>query len=79
MILGKSSRQSIILNIINIKIKESLSVIFLLGFTIDNWLTFKHHTDTLWCFSWFQTSSVEKNKELFNYWQDKTTLQYIYK
>ena len=47
MIRGKSSRQSIILNIINIKIKESLSVIFLLGFTIDNRLTFKHHTDTL--------------------------------
>ena len=35
MILGKSTRQSIILNINNIKIRESSSVV-LLGLTIDN-------------------------------------------
>ena len=35
MILGKSTRQSIILNINNVKIRESSSVV-LLGLTIDN-------------------------------------------
>ena len=42
MILGKSTRQTIILNINNIKIRESQNV-ELLGFTIDNRLTFKDH------------------------------------
>ena len=42
MILGKSTRQSIILNINNVKIRESSSVI-LLGLTVDNRLTFKDH------------------------------------
>ena len=40
MILGKSTRQTIILNINNIKIRESQNV-ELLGLTIDNRLTFK--------------------------------------
>ena len=39
-ILGKSIRQSIILNINNVKIRESSSVV-LLGLTIDNRPTFK--------------------------------------
>ena len=39
MILGKSARQSIILNINNVKIRESSSVV-LLGLTIDNILTY---------------------------------------
>ena len=38
MILVKSTRQSIILNINNIKIRESSSVV-LLGLTIDNRVT----------------------------------------
>ena len=46
MILGKSTRQTIILYIINIKIRESQNV-ELLGLTIDNGLTFKDHIKTL--------------------------------
>ena len=42
MILGKSTRQTIILNINNIEITESQNV-ELLGLTIDNRLTFKDH------------------------------------
>ena len=44
MVLGRSTRQSIILNINNIKIRESSSVT-LLGLTIDNRLTFKDHVN----------------------------------
>ena len=46
MILGKTSRQPITLNINQIKVKESQKVL-LLGLTIDNQLTFKDHVDTL--------------------------------
>ena len=46
MILGKSTRQSIILNINNIKIRESSSVV-LLGPTIDDRFTFKDHINIL--------------------------------
>ena len=42
MVLSKSTRQSIILNINNVKLRESSSVV-LLGLTIDNRLTFKDH------------------------------------
>ena len=42
MILGKSTRQSIILSINNMKIRESSNIV-LLGLTIDNQLTFKDH------------------------------------
>ena len=42
MILGKSTRQTIILNINNIKIRESQN-----GLTIDNRLTFKDHINML--------------------------------
>ena len=42
MILGKTSRQPITLNINQIKVKESQKVL-LLGLTIDNQLTFKDH------------------------------------
>ena len=44
MVLGKSTRQSIILNINIIKIRESSSVV-LLGLTIDNRLAFKDHVN----------------------------------
>ena len=44
MILGKGSRLPVILNINNIKIRESHKVIFL-GLAIDNFLTFKDHID----------------------------------
>ena len=46
MILGKSTRQTIILNINNIKIRDSQNV-ELLGLTIDNRLTFKDHINML--------------------------------
>ena len=46
MILEKSTRQSVILNINNVKIRESSSVV-LLGLTIDNRLTFKDHINIL--------------------------------
>ena len=46
MILGKMSRQPIMLNINQIKVKESQKVL-LLGPTIDNQLTFKDHVDML--------------------------------
>ena len=42
MILGKGTRQTITLNINNIKIRESQNV-ELLGLIIDNRLTFKDH------------------------------------
>ena len=46
MILGKGARQTVILNINNIKIRESENV-ELLGLTIDNRLTFKDHINML--------------------------------
>ena len=46
MILGKSTRQSRILNINNIKIRES-SCVVLLGLTIDNRLTFMDHVNIM--------------------------------
>ena len=46
IILGKSTRQTIILNTNNIKIRESQNV-ELLGLTIDNRLTFKDHIKML--------------------------------
>ena len=46
MVLGRSTRQSIMLNVNNIKIRESSSVT-LLGLTIDNRLTFKDHINIL--------------------------------
>ena len=46
MILGKGTRHTIVLNINNIKIKESQNV-ELLGLTIDNQLTFKDHINML--------------------------------
>ena len=47
MVLGRSTRQSIILNINNIKVRESSSVT-LLGLTIDNRFTFKDHINILY-------------------------------
>ena len=46
MILGKTSRQPITLNINQIKVKESQNVL-LLCLTIDNQLTFKDNVDML--------------------------------
>ena len=46
MILGKTPRQVLMLNINQIKVEESQKVV-LLGLTIDNRLTFKDHVGTL--------------------------------
>ena len=46
IILGKTPRQPINLNINQIKVEESQKVV-LLGLTIDNQLTFKDHVDML--------------------------------
>ena len=46
MNFGKSTRQSIILNVNNVKIRDSSSVV-LLGLTIDIRLTFKDHINIL--------------------------------
>ena len=46
MILGKTPRQPIILNINQMKVDKSQKVV-LLGLTIDNRLTFKDHVDML--------------------------------
>ena len=48
IILCKSTRESVILNINNIKIIESLSIV-LLGLSVDNRLTFKEHVNILCC------------------------------
>ena len=59
MIFGKSTRQSIILNINNVKIKESSSVV-LLGFTIDHRLTFKDHINILFCRASFKLHALRR-------------------
>ena len=46
MTLGKTPRQPIILNINQIKVEKSQTIV-LLGLTIDNRLTFKDHVDML--------------------------------
>ena len=46
MTLGKTPRQPIILNINQIKVEESQTIV-LLGLTTDNRLTFKDHVDML--------------------------------
>ena len=48
MILGRSSRSPVILNINNINIRESQKVM-LLGLTIDNCLNFRDHINILYC------------------------------
>ena len=48
MILGKTPRQPIILNINQIKLEESQKVV-LLGLTVDTRSTFKDHVDMLCC------------------------------
>ena len=59
MILGKSTRQSVILNINNMKIRESSSVV-LLGLTIDNRLTFKDYINILCCRASFKFRALRR-------------------
>ena len=73
-ILGKSTRQTKILNINNIKIREFQNV-ELLSFTIDNRLTFKDHINILCCRANYKLHALrrirkyltlEKSKLLYN-------------
>ena len=73
MILGKSTRQSIILNINNIKIRESSSVV-LLGLTIDNRLTFKDHINILCCRASFKLHALRRIRKYLTI--DKAKLLY---
>ena len=74
MILGKTPRQPIILNINQIKVDKSQKVV-LLGLTIDNRLTFKDHVDMLCSTANYKLHAlrrirkyltVEKTKLLYN-------------
>ena len=74
MILGKGTRQAVILNINNIKIRESQNV-ELLGLTIDNRLTFKDHINMLCRRANYKLHAIrrirkyltlEKSKQLYN-------------
>ena len=62
MILGKSTRQSVILNINNVKIRES-SRLALLGLTIDNRLTYKDHINILCCLASFKLHALKRIKK----------------
>ena len=73
-ILGKSTRQTIILNINNIKIREFQNV-EVLSFTIDNRLIFKDHINILCCRANYKLHALrrirkyltlEKSKLLYN-------------
>ena len=65
MILGNDSKLPVILNINNIKIRESQKVI-LLGLAIDNCLTFKDHIDTSCRNASYKASFFAKNKKIPN-------------
>ena len=62
MIYGKKTKQAIILNISNINIRESLSVV-LPGLTIDNRLTFKDHINILCRRASFKLHALRKARK----------------
>ena len=73
MIPGKNTRQSIILNINNVKIRESLSVV-LPDLTVDNRLTFKDHINTLCCRASHKLHALRRIREYIT--TDKAKLLY---
>ena len=73
MILGKSTRQSIILYINNIKIRESSSVV-LLSLPIDNRLTFKDHVNILCRRTSFKLHALRRTRKYLT--TDKAKLLY---
>ena len=73
MILRKSTRQSIILSINNMKIRESSNIV-LLGLTIDNRLTFKDHIHILCRRASFKLHALRKIRKHLTI--DKTKLLY---
>ena len=73
MILGKSTRKSIILYINNIKIRESSSVV-LLSLPIDNRLTFKDHVNILCRRTSFKLHALRRTRKYLT--TDKAKLLY---
>ena len=62
MILGKTPRQPVILNINEIKVEESQKIV-LLSLTIDNRLTFKDHVDMLCSTANYKLHSLRRIKK----------------
>ena len=62
MILGKTPKQPITLNINQIKVEESEKVV-LQGLTIDNRLTFKDHVDMLCSTTNYKLHALRRNKQ----------------
>ena len=75
-ILGKSTRQTIILNVNNIKIRESQNV-ELLGLTIDNRLTFKDHINMLCRRASYKLHALRRIRKYLTL--EKSKLQCVYK
>ena len=73
MILGEDTRLFVILNINNIKIKESQNVM-LLGLTVDNCVTFKDHIDTLCCNTGYKLYALRRTRKYLI--PDKTKVLY---
>ena len=73
MIPGKNTRQSITLNINNVKIRESLSVV-LPDLTVDNRLTFKDHINKLCCRASHKLHALRRIREYIT--TDKAKLLY---
>ena len=73
VILGKTPRKPIILNINQIKVEESQKVV-LLGLTIDNRLTFKDHVDMLCSTANYKLHALRRIRKYLTL--EKTKLQY---
>ena len=73
MIIGKMPRQLIILNTIQIKVKESQKLV-LLGVTTDNRLTFKDHVDMLFSTVNYKLHALRRTRKYLSL--DKAKLLY---
>ena len=73
IILGKTPRQLIMLNINQIKVEESQKVV-LLGLTIDNRLAFKNHVDMLCSTANYELHALRKIRKYLTL--EKTKLLY---
>ena len=78
MVAGKITRQTIMLNINNIKIRKSSSVT-LLGLKIDNRLTFKDHINILCRRANLKLHALRRIRKYLTTVKGKTTLQCICK
>ena len=73
MILSKTPRQPIILNINQIKVEESQRVVFL-GLAIGNRLTFKNHVDMLCSIANYKLHALRRIRKYLTL--EKTKLLY---